>query len=81
MLREGCAALEIITKEFPLAIALEDLHWADPSTLDLIAAIARRKDRARLLLLSTYRPGDVPANNRRCSRCSRRSGSTAAPRK
>src|SRR5262249_36432185 len=33
----------------------EDLHWSDPSTLDLIAVLARRQEPSRLLLLGTYR--------------------------
>jgi DNA-binding winged helix-turn-helix (wHTH) protein len=59
MVREICEALEIITAETPLMVVLEDLHWADPSTLDLISALARRRESARLLLVGTYRPVDV----------------------
>jgi len=42
MLREMAEALEAITADTPLVLLLEDLHWSDPSTLDLIATIARR---------------------------------------
>src|SRR5215471_18085599 len=35
------------------------MHWADPSTLDLISALARRRTPARLLVLATYRPVDL----------------------
>ena len=59
MLREICKALEIVTAETPLVICIEDLHWTDHSTLDLIAALARRREPARLLLLATYRPVEV----------------------
>lgn len=59
MVRELCEVLEIITAETPLMVVLEDLHWVDPSTLDLISALARRRDPARLLLVGTYRPVDV----------------------
>ena len=45
MVREICEALELLTATDPLALVLEDLHWADPSTLDLISAVARRRDR------------------------------------
>ena len=38
---------------------LEDLHWSDASTLDLVGALARRRTPARLLLLATYRPVEV----------------------
>jgi DNA-binding winged helix-turn-helix (wHTH) protein/tetratricopeptide (TPR) repeat protein len=59
MVREICEALETLTAEHPLVLVFEDLHWVDPSTLDFISALARRREKAKLLLLSTYRPVDV----------------------
>jgi len=59
MLREMADALELLTKKRPLVLALEDLHWSDHSTLDLISYLARRRTPARLLLLGTFRPTDV----------------------
>ena len=58
MLREMAEAIEAITAEVPLIMLLEDLHWSDRSTIDLVAYIARRRA-ARLLLIGTYRPVDV----------------------
>src|SRR6516162_4261090 len=43
MVREVCEALDVITAEEPLVLIFEDLHWADLSTLDLLAALARRR--------------------------------------
>src|SRR5262245_7479779 len=59
MLRELAEAIEVITTETPLILVLEDLHWSDYSTLDLLASLARRREPARLLVLGTYRPEDV----------------------
>jgi DNA-binding winged helix-turn-helix (wHTH) protein/tetratricopeptide (TPR) repeat protein len=59
MVRELCEALEVIAAQTPLVIVLEDLHWVDPSTLDLISALARRREPARLFLVATFRPVDV----------------------
>jgi predicted ATPase len=59
MLREMAEALEAITAEMPLVLILEDLQWADYSTVELLAALARRREAARLLVLATYRPVDV----------------------
>ena len=59
MVREICEALEAITADDPLVLALEDLHWVDLSTLDVISALARRRGPAKLMVLCTYRPGDV----------------------
>ncbi len=44
----------------PLLFIIEDLHWADPSTLDLIANVAGTQHQGWLLLLS-YRPDFQPA--------------------
>jgi class 3 adenylate cyclase/tetratricopeptide (TPR) repeat protein len=40
----------------PLIIAIEDLHWADPSTLELIQLLVEQGATGRLLLLYTARP-------------------------
>jgi predicted ATPase len=56
MLRELGEALEVLTAERPLILWLEDLHWCDPSTLDWLAFVARRRERARLLIIGSYRP-------------------------
>jgi DNA-binding winged helix-turn-helix (wHTH) protein len=63
MLREMAEALEALAQEVPLAILLEDLHWSDPSTLDLLAMLARRRERARLLFLVTYRQVEARATS------------------
>ncbi|MFO1352658.1 MAG: AAA family ATPase [Gammaproteobacteria bacterium] len=59
MLRELAQALEALTSERGLVLWLEDLHWADAATLDLIVYLARRRQRARLLVLGTYRPDEM----------------------
>jgi class 3 adenylate cyclase len=40
----------------PIVLALEDLHWADPTTLDVLRGIAERGALAPLLMLITARP-------------------------
>ncbi len=59
MLREFADALEILTAHDALILVLEDLHWSDTATLELLAYIARRRDPARLLIVGTYRPVEV----------------------
>jgi predicted ATPase/DNA-binding winged helix-turn-helix (wHTH) protein len=56
MLREMTDALEFLAAESTLALILEDLHWSDHSTVDLLARIAQRSDPARLLVIATYSP-------------------------
>ncbi len=59
MAREMAGALEALSAEGPLVLWLEDLHWSDPSTLDLLAMLARRREPARLLVVGTYRPAEA----------------------
>jgi DNA-binding winged helix-turn-helix (wHTH) protein/tetratricopeptide (TPR) repeat protein len=59
MLREMAECIESLTSESPLLLVLEDLHWSDYSTLDLVSYLARRHDPARLMIIGTYRPVDV----------------------
>ncbi len=56
MLRELLDAVERLADRAPLILALEDLHWADDPTIDLLAALARRRAPARLLVLGSFRP-------------------------
>jgi len=39
----------------PLILFLEDLHWADEATLDLLPALTNRLDSLSVLLVGTYR--------------------------
>ena len=61
----------------PVLLVLEDLHWADTSTLDLVVFLAHNLDDRRVLLLGTCR-ADEPASAARVRRLAdgvRRSGS------
>ena len=56
----------------PVLLVLEDLHWADTSTLDLVVFLAHNLDDRRVLLLATYRADELvvgrahaPARRRR----------------
>jgi DNA-binding CsgD family transcriptional regulator len=61
----------------PVLLVLEDLHWADTSTLDLVVFLAHNIDSRPLLILATYR-ADEPSSAARMARLAdgvRRSGS------
>ena len=60
----------------PVLLVLEDLHWADASTLDIVVYLAHNLDARRVLLLATLR-ADEPASAARLHRLAdgvRRSG-------
>ncbi|GAA4256191.1 helix-turn-helix transcriptional regulator [Dactylosporangium darangshiense] len=49
--------LDHIGDRAPAVLVLEDLHWADPSTLGLVGALARaRPEGRRVLLVCSHRP-------------------------
>jgi len=57
MLREIAALVAALPA--PLVLLLEDLHWSDHATLDVVTTPAQRRDPVRLLLIGTYRPVEV----------------------
>jgi DNA-binding winged helix-turn-helix (wHTH) protein/predicted ATPase len=59
MLREFVETVEVLSGDAPLVLVLEDLHWSDSATIDLLGMLARRHERARVLVLGTYRPADL----------------------
>ncbi|MBV8137652.1 MAG: AAA family ATPase [Deltaproteobacteria bacterium] len=63
MLGEFCEALEALAADQLLVLGLEDLHWTDLATLDLLSIVARREHRARLMVVGTYRPADAIVSN------------------
>lgn len=48
-------------RQQPLVVAVEDLHWADDSSANLLVSLSRAIPAARVLVLATYRPGCQPS--------------------
>ena len=48
----------------PILLVVEDVHWADRSTLELLAYLARRLRDERVLVVATYRSDEVDRNER-----------------
>lgn len=53
----------------PLLLVVEDLHWADPSTLELLGRLIEQEDPAPVLTVLTHRPEFRPPWSPRSSRC------------
>jgi len=64
MVREACSLFEALATERLLILVLEDLHWADFATIDLISTLCRRRSCAKILMIVTYRPEDPTAARR-----------------
>lgn len=56
ILRAACAEQTVV-------VVLDDLHWADPGTLQLLEHVATSLPRARLLIIGTYRETDLGATD------------------
>ena len=59
MKRELGALLEKISERQPIVLFFDDLHWADVSTIDLLAFLASKFESMRVLIIATYRPSDL----------------------
>ena len=59
MFRELAEALEALTQAQLGVLVLEDLHWSDPSTVEVLSMLARRREAACLMILGTYRPVEL----------------------
>lgn len=62
MMREFGMLLERASRERPLLIVIEDLHWSDDATVHLLDFLARRRAGGRLLIVGSFRPADVIAS-------------------
>ncbi len=49
----------LIADDQPLVLVLDDLHWSDGASLELIASLARREPNAPVLLALGFRPGQA----------------------
>jgi DNA-binding CsgD family transcriptional regulator len=53
------AFFEVMSASRPVVLTLDDLHWADSASLDLLCYILRHHSQAKLLVLGTYREGEL----------------------
>jgi DNA-binding CsgD family transcriptional regulator/tetratricopeptide (TPR) repeat protein len=57
---EGTLRLfDLLGDAAPVLFIIEDLHWADRSTLDLLTFLARAVSRERLVIAASFRSGDL----------------------
>ena len=54
----GAFVQEVASRE-PLVLFFDDIHWTDPSTVDLLAHLATRFENTRVLIVVTYRPSEL----------------------
>ena len=57
--RELSAFFEELSTMRPVIVFFDDLHWADAPTVDVLAYLADRFDKMKVLFVTTYRPEDL----------------------
>jgi DNA-binding CsgD family transcriptional regulator/tetratricopeptide (TPR) repeat protein len=53
------ALIDRLAADRPLVLVLEDLHWSDPATSDLLVFLVRTLRRGRVVLVGTFRTDDL----------------------
>ncbi len=54
--RAVCTLLETLARTQPLVLVLDDVHWADPASVELLGALLHRPPAAQVLLALAVRP-------------------------
>jgi DNA-binding CsgD family transcriptional regulator/tetratricopeptide (TPR) repeat protein len=58
----GRALLAALAEHAPVVAVIEDAHWADPLTLDVLRVMARRVEEVGVALVVTYRDDEIEAH-------------------
>lgn len=67
-LHEAIARLiELLASDGPVLLAVDDIHWADPATLELLHFLSHRI-RGGVLIVASYRPAELGPMARRYAR-------------
>jgi tetratricopeptide (TPR) repeat protein len=61
--RELVAFLKTLAREHPVVLFLDDLHWADVSTVDALAYAGPRCTADRILIIGSFRPAELRTAN------------------
>jgi ATP/maltotriose-dependent transcriptional regulator MalT len=71
------ALLELLAATKPLVLVLDDLHWADSGSVELLGALLHRPPAAAVLMAVAVRPGRVPVRLSAALERARRAGTLA----
>ena len=52
--------LDALSRRRPVVLSLDDLHWADAASVELISYLLRRPPRGRVLVVMAFRPAQLP---------------------
>ena len=57
-------SFESLGRTRPTAVVLDDLHWADVATLELLPRLAAELERSAVLVIGVYRSDEIPRGHR-----------------
>jgi DNA-binding CsgD family transcriptional regulator len=52
--------VDALSRRRPVVLALDDLHWADAASVELVSYLLRRPPRGRVLTVMAFRPAQLP---------------------
>src|SRR5262249_52353137 len=52
--------LDALSRRRPVVLTLDDLHWADPASVELVSYLLRRPPKGRVLTVMAFRPAQLP---------------------
>ena len=59
VVRELVDLFEAVSMQIPHVVVIEDLQWSDVATIDLLASLGQRRERAKLLVIATSRRAEA----------------------
>lgn len=59
LLEQYANVLRALASERPLVVVVDDLHWADAASVNLLFHLSRRLEGSAVLLVGTYRPNEL----------------------
>jgi DNA-binding CsgD family transcriptional regulator len=54
------ALLDVLSRQRPVVLTLDDVHWADAASVELVSYLLRRPPRGRVLTVLAFRPTQLP---------------------
>lgn len=61
LMEQYANVLKALSSDTPLLVVVDDLHWADEASINLLFHLSRRLESSSALLLGTYRPDELYA--------------------
>lgn len=51
--------VDVVAEEVPVVLIVDDIHWSDGPSLEVLHLLSQRTSRSRILLIASYRPAEL----------------------